>query len=93
MNGRLLPLAQQVSRKQRLCFHCNVGSAEDERHFVFDCPAYCAIMNRFTTIFWIPAPTLSFLFTLHDPKVTARFLKECFEHRNTLVAVQFGHTL
>jgi hypothetical protein len=40
-----------------------------------------------------PGPTLSSLFTLHDPKVIASFLRACFEHRNTLVAAQSGHTL
>ena len=58
-----------------------------------DCSAYCAIRSRFTNIFWGPAPTLSSFFTLHDPKVIARFLGESFEHRNTLVAAQSGHTL
>ena len=43
--------------------------------------------------FWGPAPTLSSFFTLHDPKVIARFLRECFEHRNTLIATQTGHSL
>ena len=62
--GRLLPLAQQVPREQRHCVFCTSGSAEDEHHFVFDCPAYCAIRNRFTNIFWGPAPTLSSFFTL-----------------------------
>ena len=38
-------------------------------------------------------PTLSFFCILHDPKVIARFLRECFEHRNTLMAAQSGHTL
>ena len=91
--GRLLPLAQQVPREQRHCIFCASGSAEDEHHFVFDCPAYCAIRNKFTNMFWGPAPTLSSFFTLHDPKVIARFLRECFEHRNTLVATQTGHSL
>ncbi len=91
--GRLLPLAQQVPREQRHCVFCASGAAEDEHHFVFDCPAYCAIKNRFTNIFWGPAPTLSSFFTLHYSKVTTRFLRECFEHRNFLVAKQSGHTL
>ena len=93
--GRLLPLAQQVPREQRhciFCIFCASGSAEDEHHFVFDCPAYCAIRNKFTNIFWGPAPTLSSFFTVHDPKVIARFLRECFEHGNTLVATQTGHS-
>ncbi len=64
--GRLLPLAQQVPRQQRRIF-CASGSAEDEHHFVFDCPAYCAIRKKFTNIFWGPAPTLSSFFTLHHP--------------------------
>ena len=91
--GRLLPLAQQVPREQRHCVFCTSGSAEDEHHFVFDCPAYCAIRNRSTNIFWGPAPTLSSFFTLHDPKVIASLLRECFEHRNTLMAAQTGHNL
>ena len=90
--GRLVPLAQQVSREQRHCVFFASGSAEDEYHFVFDCPAYRAIKNRFTNIFWGPAPTLSSFFTLHSPKVIAGFLRECFEYRNTLVA-QTGHNL
>ena len=49
--GRLLPLAQQVPREQHHCVFCTAGSAEDEHHFVFDCPAYCAIRNRSTNIF------------------------------------------
>ena len=39
------------------------------------------------------APTLSSFFTLHDPKVMARFSRECFEHTNTLMAAQTGHNL
>jgi len=91
--GRLLPLTQQVPREQRHCVFCVSGSAEDEHQFVFDCPAYCAIRNRFTNIFWGPAPTSSSFFTLHDPKVIVKFLRECFEHRNSLVAAQSGHNL
>jgi len=30
--GRLLPVAQQVPREQRLCVFCASGSAEDEHH-------------------------------------------------------------
>ena len=41
--GRLLPQAQQVPREQRHCIFCASGLAEDEHHFVFDCPAYCDI--------------------------------------------------
>ncbi len=87
--GEFLPLAQQVPREQRHCLFCASGSAEDEHYFVFD----CAIRIKFTNMFWGPAPALSSFFTLHDPKVIARFLRGCFEHRNTLVATQTGHSL
>ena len=66
-----------MPREQRHCIFCASGSAEDEHHFVVHCPAYCAIRNKFTNIFWAPAPTLSLFFTLHDPKVIGRFLREC----------------
>ena len=91
--GRYLPLAQQVPREQRHCVFCASGSAEDEHHFVFDCPAYPAIRNRFTNMFWGPAPRLSSFVTVHDPKVKARFLKDRFEHRNTLMAAQSERNL
>ncbi len=39
LTSRLLPLAQQVPREQRHCVFCASDSAEDEHHFVFDCPA------------------------------------------------------
>ena len=40
-----------------------------------------------------PSPYAVFFSILHDPKVIARFLRECFENRNTLVAAQPGRTL
>ncbi len=57
--GRRLPLAQQVPREQRHCVFCASDSAEDEHHFLFDCPAYSVIRNIFKNILWGPAPTLS----------------------------------
>ena len=58
---------QRVDRDQRFCDVCAFDTAEDEHHFVFDCPACCSIRDRFTTIFWGPAPTLqlSLFFTRH----------------------------
>ena len=91
--GRLLPLAQQVPREQRHCIFCASGSAEDEHHFVFDCPAYCAIRNKFTNMFWGPAPTLPSFFTLHDPKVIARFLGNVLNIGTHWLQTQTGHSL
>ena len=83
--GRLSPIQQKVPREQRFCLICDSHTAEDEHHFVFDCPAYCSIRNSFTNILWGPAPTLSSFFALHDPRVIAKFLQECFAHRSTLL--------
>ncbi len=54
----------------------------------------CAIRNITRTLSGGPAPALSSFLTVHasyDPKVIARFLKEFFDHRNTLMAAQSGH--
>ena len=75
--GRFNPVGQKVDREQRFCLVCASGTAEDEHHFLFDCPAYCSIRDRFTAIVWGPAPTMSSFFALHDPRVIAKFLHEC----------------
>ncbi|KAL3132548.1 hypothetical protein ABBQ32_14236 [Trebouxia sp. C0010 RCD-2024] len=74
-----------LPREHRSCLVCGSDRAEDEHHFVFDCPAYCSIRDRFTAIFWGPAPSLSSFFTLHDPRVIAKLLHECFAHRSMLL--------
>ena len=71
-SGQLKPVAQRVDREQRFCLVCASDTAEDEHHFVFDCPANCSIRDRFTTMFWGPVPTLSSFFTLHDHRVIAQ---------------------
>ena len=83
--GEFKPIGQKVDREQRFCLVCASDTTEDEHHFVFDCPAYCSIRDRYTAIFWGPAPTLSSFFTLHDPRVIAKFLHECFAHRSRLL--------
>ena len=50
-SGQFKPVAQRVDREQRFCLVCASNTAEDEHHFVFDCPAYRPIRDRFTTIF------------------------------------------
>ena len=72
------------------CPVCAPDTAETEHHFVFDCPAYCSIRDSFTAIFWGPAPALSSFFTLHDHRVIAKFLDECFAHRSMLLEVVLG---
>ena len=90
--GRFKPVGQKVDREQRFCLVCASDTAEDEHYSVFDCPAYCsiAIRDRFAGIFWGPTPTLSSFFTLHDPRVIAKFLHECFAHRSLLLEGVLG---
>ena len=88
--GNFKPVGQKVPREQRFCLVCGSDTAEDEHHFVFDCSAYCSIRERFTAIFWGPAPTLSSFFTLHDPRVIAKFLHECFAHRSRMLEGLLG---
>ena len=70
--GQFKPVAQRVDGEHRFCLVCTSDTAEDEHHFVFDCPAYCSIRDRFS-ISWGPAATLSSFFTLHDHR--AKFLQ------------------
>ena len=83
--GRLLPLTQQVPREQRHCVFLHIILCLIALHIV---PSGTDSQTYFGA-----QPLHCLLFTLHDPKVIARFLRECFGHRNTLVAAQFGHTL
>ena len=38
--GNFKPVGRKVDREQRFCLACDAASAEDEHHFVFDCPPY-----------------------------------------------------
>ena len=77
--GQFKPVEQRVDRELRFCSVCATDIAGDEHHFVFECPAYCSIRDRLTAISWGPAPTLSSFFGLHDHRVIAKFLQECFK--------------
>ena len=77
--GQFKPVEQRGDREQRFCSVCATDTAEDEHQFVFDCPAYSSIRDSFTTILKGPAPTLSCFFSLHDHRVIAQFLHECFK--------------
>ena len=85
--GNFKPAGQKVPRGQRSCLVCGSDTAEDEHHFVFDCPAYSSIRDSFSAIFWGPAPTLSSFFGLHDSRLIAKFLHECFAHRSRLLDI------
>ena len=81
----LKPVGQTLGREQLFCVVCGSDTPEDEHHVVFDCPACRAIRDRLTAIFWGPAPSLSSFFTLHDPKVIAKFFASMFALRAMLL--------
>ena len=43
--GQFEPVAQRVEREQRFCLVCATDSAEDETHFVFDCPGIYIVQS------------------------------------------------
>ena len=49
--GEFKPVGQKEDRKQRFCLVFASDTAEDEHHFVFDCPAYCSIRDKVTAVF------------------------------------------
>ena len=85
--GRFVSKEQQIPREQRLCCACSLHTAEDEHHFLFDCPAYSLIRSKFDNIFWGPVPSVASFLNMHDPKVVPKFMKECFKHRNLLLGI------
>ena len=88
--GNFKPAEQKVDMEQRFCLVCGSDTAEDAHHFLFDCPAYRAVRDRFTAIFWGPAPTVSSFFILHGPRVIAKFFHECFAHKSMLLEGTLG---
>ena len=84
------PAEQKVNREQRCCLVRGSDTAEDDHHFVFDCPACCAIKDRFTAIFWGRAPTIFAFLTLHEPRAIAKVLPVCFAHMSVLLEGTLG---
>ena len=50
----------RMARDERVCPYCTTGIVEDERHFLFQCPAYDALWCQFKDLFlWFqPCPFL-----------------------------------
>ena len=65
--GNFKPVGPKVDREQR--FYLKLLAHTQQRMnttFVFDCPAYFSVRDKYTAIFWGPACTLSSIFALHD---------------------------
>ena len=46
--GEFKPVEQKIGEEQRFCLVCASDTIEDEHRFVFDCPAYCSIRDRYS---------------------------------------------
>ena len=68
-SGQIKPVAQYIG-SSAFVLSVLLTQQKMQNHFVFDCPAYRSSRDRFTTIFWGPAPTLSSFFTLHEHMCT-----------------------
>ena len=67
-----------TKREDRLCQVCHSSKdVEDEQHFLFGCPAYSDIRQKYASQFQ-HAFSVSDFFTNSEPNACGGFLKECF---------------
>ena len=86
--GQFKPVDQRVDRKQRFCPVCASDTAEDEHQL---CLTALHMAQSGTLPFSGDQPLpLSSFFTLHDHRVIAKFLHECFAHRSMLLQGVLG---
>ena len=95
MTVRISDQQEAEFRLEGLPLQGTMVSGEDEEEDFQLWPLDLRIVNQeqFHKHILGPAPTLSSFCTVYNPKVIARVLRECFEHRNTLMAAQAGPTV
>ena len=75
-----------TKREDRLCQVCHSSKdVEDEQHFLFGCPAYSDIRQKYASLFQ-QAFSVSDLFTNSEPNACGGLLKECFSRRKSIVS-------
>ena len=75
-----MPAGQWVDtkREDRLCQVCHPSkNVEDEQLFLFDCPAYSDVKQKYASLFQ-QAFSVSDFFTNSEPNACGGFLKECY---------------
>ncbi|MGH3055748.1 MAG: hypothetical protein ACRDL7_12310 [Gaiellaceae bacterium] len=76
---------QQQDRYQRLCQCCSLGTVEDLKHFVLDCPAYQEIRQEFACIFTVADGFMPKIFNYSDTWIVCQMLEKMEAHRLYLV--------
>jgi len=76
----------KVPVQQRYCKLCNLGAVEDEDHFLFVCPAYQSVRERFKGSLQLTAITpLAELLSCQQQGILAKFLAQCQTVRSELL--------
>ena len=74
--------------EDRLCQICHSSKdVEDayEQHFLFSCPAYSDVRQKYANLFQ-PAFSMSDFFTNSEPNACGGFLRECFSRRKSIAS-------
>ena len=71
-------------RDDRVCEVCKSECVENEHHFLFDCPAYAHIRYNHATLFH-GIQTVSAVVNNDNPCLLGRYLRQCFEHRQSVL--------
>ena len=81
----------QIPLEYRVCIFCNINAVEDEIHFLFDCPLYSAIREKFWSNFTDFYPDfvgrtneekMSLLMSENLVKKAGEYVYECYSRRN-----------
>ena len=76
-----------LDETDRLCHMCkSLDCAEDEQHFVFDCPAYSHIRSQHLDLLQHCFATADGV-TLCKPDTCGGFLMECFACKKQILSV------
>ena len=67
-----------------MCEVCKSECVENEHHFLFDCPAYAHIRYNHATLFH-GIQTVSAVVNNDNPCLLGRYLRQCFEHRQSVL--------
>ena len=71
-------------RDDRVCEVCKSECVENEHHFLFDCPAYAHIRYNHAKLFH-GIQTVSAVVNNDNPCLLGRYLRQCFEHRQSVL--------
>ncbi len=84
--GRFGQHGHLIKREDRICLLCHSRSAEDEHHFLFDCPVYSHIRDRHPAVFQTPSPTVARKLATTEPNLLGGYLRKCYFHTRFILS-------